>query len=182
MQPIIRLGPDEKNPWPFLITATMKPKNADPIGAALRDAQQAELDIRYNHGELGHEPGIKPTGDNTALFIVAYPVLILHSPETSEDIEAKLLPIACGGLRDLGDGYMEIKRMYAAPNARGTGAAQSILLALEQYARNIGVKALRLETGNRQQDAMRYVYCAAEIRENQLTSICHKTILRAAWI
>lgn len=67
MQPIVRLGPDDQNPFPLLITTTRKSKDSglplvenfrieempwsDPIGAALRDAQQAELDIRY--GEPG---------------------------------------------------------------------------------------------------------------------------------
>ncbi|KAG8679354.1 hypothetical protein FRC08_017033 [Ceratobasidium sp. 394] len=171
MQPIVRLGPDEKNPWPLLVTTTTKPKNgegvpfvesfrieempwSDPVGAALRDAQQAELDIRY--GEPGKEPGIKPTADNIALFLVAYPILIIDGSPTPDTVRLESTPVACGSLRDLGDGYMEIKRMYAVPNVRGTGAALSVLLALERYARAIGIKALKLETGDRQQDAMRF--------------------------
>ena len=45
--------------------------------------------------------------------------------------------------------------MYAVQGVRGTGAALSVLIALERYARATGVKALRLETGDRQQDAMK---------------------------
>ncbi|KAG9085574.1 hypothetical protein FS749_004322 [Ceratobasidium sp. UAMH 11750] len=171
MQPIVRLGSDEKNPWPLLVTTTTKPKNgegvpsvesfrieemrwSDPVGAALRDAQQAELDIRY--GEPGKEPGIKPTADNIALFLVAYPIPMIDGSPTPDTVRLESTPVACGSLRDLGDGYMEIKRMYAAPSVRGSGAALSVLLALERYARAIGIKALKLETGNRQQDAMRF--------------------------
>ncbi|KAG8710382.1 hypothetical protein FRC09_000165 [Ceratobasidium sp. 395] len=172
MQPIVRLGPDEKNPWPLLVTTTTKPKNgdgvplvesfrveempwSDPIGAALRDAQQAELDIRYADSGAS-EPGIKPAGDNIALFLIAYPVPIIDSTSSAETINSESTPVACGSLRDLGEGYMEIKRMYAVQSVRGTGAAVSVLLSLETYARAIGMRALRLETGNRQQEAMKF--------------------------
>ncbi|KAF8597683.1 hypothetical protein BDV93DRAFT_610284 [Ceratobasidium sp. AG-I] len=170
MQPIVRLGPDDQNPFPLLITTSRQPKNgtislvenfrveempwSDPVGAALRDAQQAELDIRY--GEPGKEPGIKPTADNIALFLVAYPVPIIDNSNTTAATKLESTPIACGSLRDLGDGYMEIKRMYAVESVRGTGAALSVLIALERYARATGVKVLRLETGDRQQDAMKF--------------------------
>ncbi|KAG9118993.1 hypothetical protein FRC07_006211 [Ceratobasidium sp. 392] len=172
MQPIVRLGPDEENPWPLLVTTTIQPKGGDgvplvesfrveempwtnPIGAALRDAQQAELDIRYGDSGAG-EPGIKPTADNIALFLIAYPVPIIDSTSSTDAEAIESTPVACGSLRDLGDGYMEIKRMYAVKSVRGTGAALAVLLALERHARTIGIKALRLETGNRQQDAMKF--------------------------
>ncbi|KDN40947.1 hypothetical protein RSAG8_07815, partial [Rhizoctonia solani AG-8 WAC10335] len=156
-----RTRPD--HPFPLLITTTTKnPANVEnfrieemdwsnPIGAALRDAQQAELDARY--GESGTEPGIKPSADNIALFVVSYPVPIVDSatPDPSEST-----PIACGALRKLGEGYMEIKRMYAAPSVRGTGAAQSVITALERYARNIGIKGIKLEAGVLHVEAIRF--------------------------
>ncbi|CAE6521528.1 unnamed protein product [Rhizoctonia solani] len=141
-----------------------------PVGAALRDAQQAELDARYGEpGEacgvigrvkkgtksgVGKEPGIKPSAENIALFVVSYPVPILESatPDPSESI-----PIACGALRKLDEECMELKRMYAIPSVRGTGAAQSILTALEHYARNTqGIKVIKLEAGELQVEAMRF--------------------------
>ncbi|CAE6441556.1 unnamed protein product [Rhizoctonia solani] len=163
MIPIVQRDPDR--PFPLLVTTTTTKKSipnvenfrieemdwSNPVGAALRDAQQAELDARY--GETGKEPGIKPTADNIALFVVSYPVPIVDSdiPDPSESI-----PVACGALRKLDDEYMEIKRMYATPAARGTGAAQSVLVALEHYARAEEIKGLRLETGNLQVEALRF--------------------------
>ncbi|CAE7190413.1 unnamed protein product [Rhizoctonia solani] len=164
MIPIVQLDPDQ--PFPLLITTTTTKNGtrnvenfrieemdwSNPVGAALRDAQQAELDARY--GEPGKEPGIKPSADNIALFIVSYPVPILDSdtPDPSEST-----PIACGALRKLDDGYMEIKRMYAIPSVRGTGAAQSVLAALEYYTRtNQGIKGLKLEAGELQVEALRF--------------------------
>lgn len=50
----------------------------------------------------------------------------------------------------------EIKRMYAAPAARGTGAAVALLRALEAEARSAGIRRLVLETGTAQPDAIRF--------------------------
>ncbi|CAE6480686.1 unnamed protein product [Rhizoctonia solani] len=165
MIPIVQLDPD--HPFPLLITTTTNTKSStpnvetfrieemdwsNPIGAALRDAQQAELDARY--GETGKEPGIKPSADNITVFVVSYPVPIVDSatPDPSESI-----PIACGALRKLDEEYMEIKRMYATPIVRGTGAAQSVLTALEHYARNTqGIKGIKLEAGNLHVEAIRF--------------------------
>jgi hypothetical protein len=48
--------------------------------------------------------------------------------------------------------------MYAVTNARGTGAALSILMSLEWYARTMGAKGLKLETGMLHVEALRLVY------------------------
>ena len=48
--------------------------------------------------------------------------------------------------------------MYAAPSVRGTGAAQSVLTALEHYARNFqGIKGIKLEAGELHVEAIRYL-------------------------
>ncbi|WP_312868709.1 GNAT family N-acetyltransferase [Saccharothrix ecbatanensis] len=64
--------------------------------------------------------------------------------------------VGCGGLRILGAGTAEIKRMYVEPAWRGMGVAVRILRALEQVARRSGVVDLVLETGTRQPEAMRF--------------------------
>lgn len=63
--------------------------------------------------------------------------------------------LGCGGLRALGDGVGEIKRMYVEPAARGTGVAIAVLRAVEERARRLGWTELRLETGDAQPDAIR---------------------------
>ena len=64
-------------------------------------------------------------------------------------------PAGCGALRPHADGTGEVKRMYVVPAARGRGVARAILRALEQAAAERGYRRLVLETGIRQQEAMR---------------------------
>jgi putative acetyltransferase len=72
----------------------------------------------------------------------------------------------CGGVA-LFDRFAEVKRMYVRKAARGQGVAGAILARLETEALNAGLTLLRLETGMRQQAAIRFyrregfVPCAA---------------------
>jgi GNAT superfamily N-acetyltransferase len=55
-------------------------------------------------------------------------------------------PVACAGLRSLGDGAGEIKRMFVAEAARGRGHARRLLAELEAIARDAGQRRIRLLT------------------------------------
>jgi putative acetyltransferase len=63
-------------------------------------------------------------------------------------------PVGCGALRRLGDDQGEIKRMYVVPDARRQGVGRAVLTALEAEARQLGIAALILETGERQPEAI----------------------------
>ncbi len=52
--------------------------------------------------------------------------------------------VGCGALRPLQPGVAELKRMYARPGSRGVGAA--VLAHLESAARELGYRAVWLET------------------------------------
>jgi drug/metabolite transporter (DMT)-like permease/GNAT superfamily N-acetyltransferase len=54
--------------------------------------------------------------------------------------------IACGGVRSLGNGTAEVKRMYVVPEARGDGVGSRLLTRLEDEARRLGYGSLRLDT------------------------------------
>ncbi|WP_103348280.1 GNAT family N-acetyltransferase [Amycolatopsis sp. CA-128772] len=112
----------------------------DPDAVRLREAQRTELDARY--GTDDHEPGAVPTADTVAVFLVAR--------------DAGGAAVGCGGLRLLGPGSGEVKRMYVEPAARGTGVAAALLRALEDHARELGITRLLLETGTGQPDAIRF--------------------------
>lgn len=111
----------------------------DADGVALRTAQRDELTLRY--GDPDSEPGVLPSASDMTLFVVAY---------------EGGAPVGCGGLREIDGGHGEIKRMYVAPAARGTGVSTAILRRLEDEARALGWDRLVLETGEQQPDAMRF--------------------------
>lgn len=68
--------------------------------------------------------------------------------------------IAGGGVKRLGDGLAEIKRMYVDPGHRGRGHARALLGALEDLARDLGYARVRLDTGAQQPHA-RALYLSA---------------------
>lgn len=62
-------------------------------------------------------------------------------------------PVGCGGLK-LGKRRVgEIKRMWTAPDARGLGIARKVLRTLEEKAREVGVRTVRLETNRTLREA-----------------------------
>jgi len=61
---------------------------------------------------------------------------------------------ACGALRPLGDGCVEVRRMFVTRSARGCGLASTVLRALEAAAAQMGYRTMRLETGYRQLPAI----------------------------
>jgi putative acetyltransferase len=63
--------------------------------------------------------------------------------------------VGCGAFTLLDAKTAEVKRMYAAPEARGTGVGRAVLERLETKALAMGVRRLVLETGIHQLDAIR---------------------------
>jgi GNAT superfamily N-acetyltransferase len=54
--------------------------------------------------------------------------------------------VAGGGVRRLGDGVAEIKRMYVLPEHRGRGLGRALLEGLEAAAADLGYVRVRLDT------------------------------------
>jgi GNAT superfamily N-acetyltransferase len=113
---------------------------SNPDAESLRAAQRAEIAERY--GTDDSEPGPAPTAADITAFFVAY----------TDDGE----PAGCGGLRALGDSEAEIKRMFVAPQHRGSGVSTAILARLEGFGLERGWSRLVLETGTAQPDAVRF--------------------------
>ena len=112
----------------------------DAAGAALRAEQRVEIAERY--GTDDSEPGPAPTADDITAFFVAF----------GDDGT----PLGCGGLRRIDDAHGEIKRMFVAPPARGSGVSTAILDRLERFGIESGWSRLVLETGAAQPDAIRF--------------------------
>lgn len=93
------------------------------------------------------------------------------------------VPLACGALRIACD-YGEVKRMYVAPAARGEGLGRAILARIESEAERQGLRVMRLETGNRQTEALSlyrsagYVDCEpfGEYRPDPLSRFMEKRL------
>ncbi len=62
--------------------------------------------------------------------------------------------VGCCALVDAKDGTGEIKRMFVDPNARGLRIGRRLLERVEAYGRDIGLSAIRLETGIYQPEAI----------------------------
>jgi putative acetyltransferase len=63
--------------------------------------------------------------------------------------------LGCAGVA-LYPNFAEVKRMYVRPEARGQGIADALMDRLAEAARGAGLTILRLETGDRQQAAIRF--------------------------
>jgi GNAT superfamily N-acetyltransferase len=55
-------------------------------------------------------------------------------------------PVACGGFKPEQSGAAYIKRMWVSPDARGHGLGRRLLRDLEDRARLLGYRVVRLET------------------------------------
>jgi putative acetyltransferase len=65
------------------------------------------------------------------------------------------IPVGCGAIKTYQDNIMEVKRMFVVPNLRGKGIATSILLELENWAKELTCRLrLILETGKKQPEAI----------------------------
>ncbi|MDO3679953.1 GNAT family N-acetyltransferase [Paenibacillus ehimensis] len=65
-------------------------------------------------------------------------------------------PVGCGAIRPLNDKEVELKRFYVEPACRGNGTAKQLLAFLENKAHELSFEAVRLETGDRQPEAIRF--------------------------
>jgi putative acetyltransferase len=108
---------------------------------ALIAALNAELAARYpEEGALHFRLDEAEVAPGQGAFLVAY---------RGGD------PVGCGAVRRATETTAEVKRMYVAPSARGLGVGRRLLDALEAEARTLGATRLLLETGTRQQEAIR---------------------------
>jgi GNAT superfamily N-acetyltransferase len=118
----------------------------------LIEAMVAETSAHYG---ARIDEGAVPAGDPAVFAPPAGAFVVVH-----EDGR----PVAGGGVKRLGEGVAEIKRMYVVPDARGRGVARRLLRALEDEARALGYARVRLDTGAEQPHA-RALYESAGYRE-----------------
>lgn len=127
----------------------------DPMAVALVVALKAEIDDRYAYAierltpeeraadDAGYRAEVRPEHVRAPFgtFLVAF---------------VDGAPVGCGAVKPLDRalGVGEIKRMYTAPGARRRGISRAVLQALEARAVALGYRALQLETGTAQPEAL----------------------------
>ena len=90
-------------------------------------------------------------------------------------------PLACGALRPLDDEVVELRRMFVRQHARRRGFGRALLQASEAAAERFGYWFMRLETGNRQEAAMKLYASYGFVRiepfgeyTDDPTSVCYE--------
>jgi GNAT superfamily N-acetyltransferase len=113
----------------------------EPPARDLIEAMVAEMEPLYGRIDI---PGM-PTATSSDMGPPHGTFIVLRDDDGT--------PIAGGGIKRLGDGAAEIKRMYVVPTHRGRGVARALLAALEDAARALGYERVRLDTGPHQPHA-----------------------------
>jgi GNAT superfamily N-acetyltransferase len=103
---------------------------------------EAELVARYgflDDGELGLTAAMfdPPTG----VFVVAR-------------TESRAEPVGGAGLRIVAPGTAEVRRLWVDPEWRGRGVGRDLMTRIEGAACDLEVSVLRIETGDRQPEAV----------------------------
>ncbi|MGX9962401.1 GNAT family N-acetyltransferase [Roseomonas sp. F4] len=112
------------------------------IAVAIEDPDQPAILAMLRAGEA-NSAALYPAESNHHLPLgsLRTPGVLFHVAR-----DAGGLALGTGALVPHGE-WGEIKRMWTDPGARGLGVARAVLEALEQAARNAGLRLLRLETG-----------------------------------
>ncbi len=77
-------------------------------------------------------------------------VTVLVARDDGDGTALGMAALGMAALVDRGDGSGELKRLFVDEGGRGRGVATAIMEALEQAARERGVRILQLETGPKQ--------------------------------
>ena len=112
-----------------------------PPASELIDGMIADLEPLYGRIDGADTPSAKPDEmwAPTGTFLVGW------------DEHGR--PVCGGGVKRLGDGVAEIKRMFVVADARSRGHARRLLTGLEDAARRLGYARVRLDTGPKQPNA-----------------------------
>lgn len=113
----------------------------DPAGP-----EAAELIAALDHDLGARYPGLEIHGIDAANFREAGGVFLVGRLADNA--------VACGALRPMEPGAVELKRMYVRDGHRGRGFGRAMLSALEQIASRRGYSTIRLETGGNQPEAI----------------------------
>ncbi|WP_370188576.1 GNAT family N-acetyltransferase [Aeromicrobium sp.] len=110
----------------------------DPRAHAALTSYLGEVDATLADGYAPGPDDLDPYRGPTGVFLLA--------TAGGGELDGEVL--GCGALRDLGDGSAEVKRMWVDARARGTGLGRRLLATLEEHARALGYRRVRLDTND----------------------------------
>ena len=115
--------------------ATVTFQSADPASPTARDV------VGRYFAEIGRRFGFDPSGEtekDTELLVPPSGVFVVALSDGE--------PVACGGLHEIAPGVGELKRMWVHDDWRGAGLGSRLLRHLEDQARILGHRIVRLDT------------------------------------
>ncbi len=110
--------------------------STDPAFAAL--VRRLDADLRARYGDLQD----------------SYAPHNILTTETAVVAEVDGEGVGCGCFKPWDTEAVELKRMFVAEDRRGTGIGRAIVAALEAWAKELGYRAVVLETGTLQHEAI----------------------------
>ena len=118
----------------------LEPPDTD-VSRELQRRFFADITSRYPGWDPDEAPSADPADLNppTGAWIVAY-------------LDGE--PVGCAGLKSVDAEMVEVRRVFLDESARGRGIGRRLLEELEQHARRLGYKRVRLTTGDRQPEAL----------------------------
>jgi GNAT superfamily N-acetyltransferase len=122
-----------------LVVREVDPQGQDAISLLRKAAIEARALYPELHGSNDSWPTNGPTPPR-GIYLVAY---------------RDGCAVGMGAHRPIDEAASEVRRMFVVKEERRAGVAQSILRAIEAHASAQGFRCLRLETGNRQEPAIR---------------------------
>ncbi len=114
-------------------TVTFEP--ADPASPVARDV------VGRYFAEIGRRFGFDPSGEtekDTRVLVPPFGVFVVALSDGE--------PVACGGLQAIAPDTGELKRMWVHDDWRGAGLGSRLLRHLEDQARGLGHRIIRLDT------------------------------------
>jgi GNAT superfamily N-acetyltransferase len=111
------------------------------VSRVLQEAFFADIASRYPGWEPASSQAVEPSdlAPPDGIWLVAY-----------RDGRA----IGCGGLQRLEPEIGEIRRIFLDKTERGRGTGRRLLVELEEHARRLGFRRVRLTTGDGQPEAL----------------------------
>jgi putative acetyltransferase len=130
-------------------------------GYAIARADPRAPDVRALLADLDAYLGtLYPAESNFLLDVDS-----LAAPEVAFYVVRKQgTPVGCGAIVNRDSAYGELKRLYVTPEERGRGLSRIMLAQIETAARLMALPLIRLETGTRQTEALRFFSTAGFTR------------------